>query len=67
MIMKCSSKVAVLRSLKRVLDGLRPQLEFRKKNAPPGSIEMGHLLGLEDGWMEVFREIQRLKKLKSER
>jgi hypothetical protein len=65
-MLKRSSKLAALRSLRRVMIEMRERLAFREKHKPaPGSVELGHLLGIQDGCTEIANEIRRVKKLKT--
>ncbi len=52
-----------LRSLRRVRANLKECIAFRRRPgfSPPGSVEMGVLLGLEDGLREVDEEIERAR------
>lgn len=66
--MSASSKAAALRSLRRVQWAIGELLSFRKKYKPaPGSVEMGHLIGLQDGDTYVKNEISRVTRLKVSR
>lgn len=63
--MKAASKRAALRSLNLVLWELRERLRFREEHPPkPGTVEMGHMLGLQDGCTRVANEIRRITRLK---
>ena len=63
--MKQVVKVGILRSLNRTLKELMQKLEWRAKYKPgTGTVEMGHLLGLQDGATAIEKEIQRITRLK---